>query len=300
MKKFPLWLICLLVLSIICSIGIILFDIGVIPPIFGNAENAEALNRLMLNISYSYLASTIFALITVLLPTLVSSRSALVKSQRFLIAIYNELAWCYGALSFIDRINTDQSTTDFFGLKYVEINLTNPQTTDVLENIKVTERRYYAKVEYHWTSCTETRTEYIDAITDIYCALNIVTECISNLESSSCFYQLSAKKIDLIDRIRTETQTLKQRASMLKQSVSGNLIIAQNLSYGNYSCLGELTDQLSEIILETKKICRKTFLKLTVAETNLYGDYISTEKVHGDLYRKLDLGGRIYDGNQRI
>ena len=55
-----------------------------------------------------------------------------------------------------------------------------------------------------------------------------------------------------------------------------------------------------EIILDTKKICRKTFLKLTVAETNLYEDYISTEKVHGDLYRKLDLGGRIYDGNQRI
>ena len=87
---------------------------------------------------------------------------------------------------------------------------------------------------------------------------------------------------------------------MLKQSVSGNLIIAQNLSYGNYSCLDELTDQLSEIILDTKEICRKTFLKLTVAETNLYEDYISTEKVHGDLYRKLDLGGRIYDGNKRI
>lgn len=300
MKKYPLWLISLLALSIIYSIGIVLFDIGLIPPIFGVAENADAINRLMLNISYSYLASIVFALITVLLPNFIASRSALVKSQGLLMAIHKELTWCYGALSFIDRINTDRNQPDSPGLKYVTIDLINPQTNAELGNIKVTEKRYYAKVKYHWANCSETRTEYIDAVTDVYCALNKIAECISNLKSSLCFYQLSAKTIDLIDRINTETQELKLHASIFKQSVSENLIIVQNFSYGNYDCLPELISQLSKVILDKNKTKHMTLSELPIADVSLYQRYLSNQKPHGDMYRQLGLGGRIYDENKRI
>lgn len=193
MKKYPLWLTGLLILSLICSIGMVLFYIGVIPPIFGEAENADAINRLMLNISYSYLASIVFALITGLLPNWVSSRSALVKSQSSLIAIHKDLAWCYGALSFIDEIYTSRIVTDPKYLKYVTIGLINPQVDASLENISVTERRYFAKGTYHCINCSSIKIEYIDAVTDIYCALNKISENILKLKSNSYFFQLLIK-----------------------------------------------------------------------------------------------------------
>lgn len=300
MKKYPLWLICLLILSLIFCIGMILFDIGVIPSIFGEAMNADAINRMMLNISYSYLASIVFALITILLPNFVSSRNALVKSQRLLKAIHHDLAWCYAALSFIDEIYTDRITSNPGYLKYVSLNLINPQANASLENINVTEKRYYANVEYSYANYSNIKTEYIDSVTDIYRALNKITENISRLESNSYFNQLSDKTIDLIDRIDTETDRLKNNASALKQCVSKDLIIAQNFAYDNYSCLDELIDQLSNIILDKNEISRKTFSKLTDAETELYKCYLSTQKEHGNLYRQIDFMERIYDGNQRI
>lgn len=300
MKKYPLWLTGLLILSLICSIGMVLFDIGVIPPILGVAENADAINRLMLNISYSYLASIVFALITGLLPNLVSSRSALVKSQSSLIAIRKDLAWCYGALSFIDEIYTSRIATDPEYLKYVKIGLINPLTDATLENISVTEKRYFAKVTYHYINCTSIKIEYIDAVTDIYCALNKISENILKLKSNSYFFQLSDKTIDLINRINTETQSLKHHASLLKQSVSKNLIIAQNFSYVNYNCLKDLIYQLSKLILGTNEIRRITFSELTDAETAQYQYNLSTQREHGDMYRQLDLVERIYDENRRI
>ena len=274
----------------------VLFDIGVIPPILGEAENADAINRMMLNISYSYLASIVFALLTVLLPTIVSSRYALVKSQSLLKAIHHDLTWCYGALSFID------STTNPDSLKYVTIaiDLINPQAGATSENISVSEKRYYVKGEYHYINGSITKFEYIDAVTDIYRALNKITENILRLKSNSQFYQLPYKTIDLIDIINTETGILKNYANLLKQSVSKNLIIAQNFGYGNYSCLDELIAQLSNIILDKNEISRKTFSKLTDDKTELYKCYLSTQQEHGDMYRQLDLVERIYDGNQRI
>lgn len=295
MKKYPLWLICLLILSLIFSIGMILFDIGVIPSIFGEAMNADAINRMMLNISYSYLASIVFALITILLPNFVSSRNALVKSQRLLKAIHHDLTWCYGALSFIDRITTNPDSR-----KYVTIDPINPQADATLENISVSEKRYYVKGIYHCINGSITKIEYIDAVTDIYRTLNKITENILRLKSNSYFYQLSYKTIDLIDRINTETQTLKYHASLLKQSVSRNLIIAQNFSHGNHSSLDELIAQLSKIILDKTAISRKIFTELSVAEIDQYQSYLSIKQEHGDLYRQLDLVERIYDGNQRI
>lgn len=297
MKKYPLWLIGLLILSLICSIGMVLFDIGVIPPIFGEAENADAINRMMLNISYSYLASIVFALITVLLPNFVSSRTALMKSQGLLKAIYDDLTWCYGALSFIDRIYDAQITPDQRHLKYVTLDLIDKQADAKLENISVTENRYLAKVRYNYSSI---KFEYVDAVTDIYRALNKITENISSLQSNSYYSQLSYKTIDLIDRINTKTRTLKQFGSILKQCVSQNLIIVQNFNYDNYNCLDELINQLSEIILDKNKISRKTFSKLTDNETAQYQDYLSKEKEHGDLYRQLDVVERIYDNDKRI
>lgn len=292
MKKYPLWLTGLLILSLICSIGMVLFDIGVIPPILGEAENADAINRMMLNISYSYLASIVFALLTVLLPTFVSSRYALVKSQSLLKAIHHDLTWCYGALSFIDGITTNPDS-----LKYVTI---NPQAGATSENISVSEKRYYVKGEYHCINGSITKIEYIDAVTDIYRALNKITENILRLKSNSQFDPLPYKTIDLINRINTETGTLKNYANLLKQSVSKNLIIAKNFRYGNYSCLDELIAQLSKIILDKNTISSKTFSELTDDEIAQYRYYLSIQQEHGDMYRQLDLVERIYDGNQRI
>jgi hypothetical protein len=300
MKKYPLWLTGLLIISLICSFGMVLFDIGLIPPIFGEAENADAINRLMLNISYSYLASIVFALITGLLPAFVSSRSALVKSQSSLKAIHHDLTWCYGALSFIDSTYTARNASNTTDLKYVKVELIDPQVDAILGNINVTEKRYYAKVEYHCINCSNIKIEYIDAVTDIYRALNKITENILRLKSNAYFYQLSDKTVDLIDRISMNTHTLMHFASLLKQSVSKNLIIAQNFSYENYSCLDELIELLSKIILDKNEISRKTFSELTDEDIALYQRYLSTQEDHGDLYRQLDLVERIYDENRRI
>lgn len=298
MKKYPLWLICLLILSFAFSIGIVLFDIGVIPPIFGEAKNADAINRSMLNISYSYLASLVFALITVLLPTFVSSRSALVKIQSLLIAIHKNLAWCYGALSFIDGTHTAQNTANTVDLKYVTMGLIDPKAGAALGNISVTEKRYYAKTEYHYINCPSIKKiEYIDAVTDIYDALFKITENISSLKSNSVFYQLSHKTVDLINRIAKEIPM--QEAIVLKEGVSKNLIIAENFSY-NYCCLPELISQLSKKIINKKEISRITFSELTSVETAQYKQYLLNQQTHGDMYRQLDLGGRIYDGDLRI
>lgn len=297
MKKYPIWLICLLILSLTFSIGVVLFDIGLIPPIFGEAKNADAINRSMLNISYSYLASIVFALITVLLPTFVSSRIALAKSQSLLKAIHKNLAWCYGALSFIDETHIAQKTDNTVDLKYVTLSIINPQAGAELKNIRVTEKRYFARVEYPGVNSQNIRIEYIDAVSDIYDALYKITENISSLKSNSYFYQLSDKTVDLINRIAQEIPMLD--AKVLKKSVSKNLIIAQNFSY-DYKCLLELMNQLSEIISDTNEIGRISFTKLTDNEIAQYQQYLLSQQNHGDMYRELHLGGRIYDMDKRI
>lgn len=215
------------------------------------------------------------------------------KSQGLLKAIHDDLTWCYGALSFIDKIYDAQITPDPLHLKHVTLDLIDKQA----DNISVTENRYLAKVTYN---NSRIKFEYVDAVTDIYRALNKITENISSLKSYSYYSQLSYKTIDLIDRINTETRPLKYLGSILKQCVSQNLIIAQNFSYDNYNCLDELINQLSEIILDKNKISRKTFSKLTDNETAKYQDYLSKEKEHGDLYRQLDVVERIYDNDKRI
>ena len=60
--KFVLWLLA------IFSVCMLLFRWGVIPPFFGETENAEAKNEVMLNLSYSYLAGLIFYILVTWLP----------------------------------------------------------------------------------------------------------------------------------------------------------------------------------------------------------------------------------------
>ena len=87
-----------------------------------------------------------------------------------------------------------------------------------------------------------------------------------------------------------------QEAIVLKEGVSKNLIIAENFSY-NYCCLPELISQLSKKIINKKEISRITFSELTSVETAQYKQYLLNQQTHGDMYRQLDLGGRIYDGD---
>lgn len=56
------------------SFGMLLFRWGVIPAIFGEAPNADARNEVMLNLSYSYLAGTIFYFFVTWLPFMQRSK----------------------------------------------------------------------------------------------------------------------------------------------------------------------------------------------------------------------------------
>jgi len=50
------------------SVGMLLFRWGIIPPIFGEAVNADDRNEVMLNLSYSYLAGLVFYILVTWLP----------------------------------------------------------------------------------------------------------------------------------------------------------------------------------------------------------------------------------------
>jgi len=56
------------------SVGMLLFRWGIIPPIFGEASNADDRNEVMLNMSYSYLAGAIFYFFVTWLPYKIRSR----------------------------------------------------------------------------------------------------------------------------------------------------------------------------------------------------------------------------------
>ena len=56
------------------SVGMLLFRWGVIPPIFGEAPNADDRNEVMLNMSYSYLAGAIFYFFVTWFPYKLRSR----------------------------------------------------------------------------------------------------------------------------------------------------------------------------------------------------------------------------------
>lgn len=58
----------------IFSICMLFFRCGVIPPIFGDAVNADARNEVMLNLSYSYLAGSIFYILVSWLPYRIRSK----------------------------------------------------------------------------------------------------------------------------------------------------------------------------------------------------------------------------------
>lgn len=65
--------ICLWSLGIF-SVGMLFFRWGIIPPLFGDAPNADARNEVMLNLSYSYLAGAIFYFFVTWLPYKLRSR----------------------------------------------------------------------------------------------------------------------------------------------------------------------------------------------------------------------------------
>lgn len=56
------------------SVGMLLFRWDIIPPIFGDAPNADARNEVMLNLSYSYLAGAIFYFFVTWFPYKLRSR----------------------------------------------------------------------------------------------------------------------------------------------------------------------------------------------------------------------------------
>lgn len=76
---------------------VILFRLGIIPPIFGEAKNADQINEVLVNLSYSYMAGLVFYLLNDYIPTKIRERKALKLISRKLVDIYMKMDWIIAA-----------------------------------------------------------------------------------------------------------------------------------------------------------------------------------------------------------
>lgn len=73
--------------------GIILFRLGLVPPLFGSAENADNINDVLVNLAYSYMAGLLFYLLNDYLPTKLRQQRALKLVSSKLVALYMKMDW---------------------------------------------------------------------------------------------------------------------------------------------------------------------------------------------------------------
>lgn len=304
------WVKILLFTSCLFCLGVIFFDIGLIPPVFGYSENAESINKALLNISYSYFAGFLFAILTIYIPKRIETRKSLRKVQNSLIALLKELSWCEGALSFIDNDNQRHgisnntaiglnSSSTTIKLEYITLSLIDPNKDTELSNIDVIENTWYTKSTYYGINgkIIITYEEYVNVVSDINKITTQIDKIITNIKMSSHYKDLPSKLINLLDSINSDA--LFYEAKCLHEAVKKKLIIAENFSY-NHSNLPSYIDSLIRYVSSNSVWAKVTFTNLDGYECSQYQAYLSQQIKNGDMYRQISGIGRIYDGTYRI
>lgn len=280
----------IVILTAIFSILVILFDIGVIPPIFGSSDHAAEINKALVNVSYSYFAGVIFALLTIYFPRIFAQYSALCKSQTTLLALVHELTWCSAVLKFIKDKEPIKigSRDDPYAINPVINNL---------KEIEVVENRFYVRSVEDCGGQAVTRIEYVDVVSDLNNACYKISEMIDKMKRLSYYGSLSIDLLALIDKV--EKLRLLNDAKLLSIAVEKNLIIAENFTTYSSEGLGDVIAGLSNYIKSGKRTTI-TFNPLSDYETEQYKRWLTNNREHGDLYRELGMNGRVYDGDMRM
>ena len=266
----------------------ILFRLGIIPPIFGYADNYQQINEVIMNISYSYLAGLIFYLLNECLPSYYRENKAMSMIAPKLQTLYSKMDWIIAVTKMEANIDKENHT----------ITLDDCSIANTV-NLKVARIAVFAYVRINKVSWCENPTkELYDTIYTQAKYARKIKEISESIQYSSVANYLSNDILTLLFQI--------QNSDYLKD-LEINEQIAETTNLSNLIEIHGGKQKLYNFIQLYLKLRKYSFdkhehklVKMNDKEKKEYDDFLVKMKPYIDVNINKKGRFKIYKGHQQI
>lgn len=277
----------LLCLCAVCSIGGVLFHIGIIPAIFGDAKNYQQINEVIVNLSYSYLAGLIFYLLNDGIPSYFQRRKAIALIAPKLLSLYSKIDW-------ILAVSKMEANIDKENCK-ITLNDCSSANNITLQVSRVAIFSYVRINNNEWNS--NPSKEYYETILSQAKVVKEIKDIINSILISAVASDLNNDLVSLLYQI--------QHSEYLKD-LETNKEMAETYNFKTIE-IHEGQQKLYDFIQMYLRLNKYTFdkhehklVKMSQKQKEEYDQFLVNIKPYIDANMKKNGRFKIYKGNQQI
>lgn len=279
------WIYILLYLSLAFAISVILFYVGIVPPIFGKADNAEEINNVLVNLSFSYLAGYIFYVLIEVLPTWSKSKKAMDFVGPRLKAIYSDLDYILVITKLEAGLNKNNQEIQLEDCAFADQMLLESKKVAVLTHIRTNGKKWSKDPLKEWYDTVETQREFAEN----------VKKKIDDIQRREIYSYLDDSLKFTIDSIYSSKYLSTLKSNYDYFQLHG---VSQISVYNGKKSLFDFIQLLEKLKTYSFDIQEHKILKMSKEEEKEYWEIVSQlRNTHSNF---TDYNYRLYKGNIRF